>query len=111
MQVELLKLTQTLTSLPQPFPRAVVQVELLKLLHDKMADLSRSAERMPRPHFRMCILYVDEHESIQRQLSRGRAALEHNRLVAESGEGEPAEGEAPAKRPRRAVRGARNPVL
>ena len=29
--------------------------------------------------------------SIQRQLSRGRAALEHNRLVAESGEGELAE--------------------
>ena len=36
----------------------------------------------------MCILYVDEHESIQRQLARGRAAIEHNKLVAESGEGE-----------------------
>ena len=85
------------------FPRTVIQVELLQLLHAKMASLSRSSEVaraaaepaspvvpvvMPRPHFRMCILYVDEHESIQRQLSRGRAAVEHNRLVAETGEGE-----------------------
>jgi adenylate kinase len=60
------------------FPRTVVQVELLRLLHTKMKDLSGSlrAGRMPRPRFRMCILYVDEHESVQRQLSRGRQALE-----------------------------------
>ena len=105
------------------FPRTVIQVELLQLLHDKMMSLSRPDKAiladlderqpptsrsaaplttnqpatacewkgpriMPRPHFRMCILYVDEHESIQRQLARGRAAIEHNKLVAESGEGE-----------------------
>ena len=43
---------------------------------------------MPQPRFRMCILYVDEHESVQRQLSRGRKALEHNKQVDECGEGE-----------------------
>ena len=91
--------TMLLESLAQPdksdgclvdgFPRTVIQVELLQLLHAKMSDLSRLAvDFRPQPHFRMCILYVDEHESIQRQLSRGRAALEHNRLVAESGDGE-----------------------
>jgi hypothetical protein len=68
----------------------VVQVELLRLLHTKMKDLSGSlrAGRMPRPRFRMCILYVDEHESVQRQLSRGRQALEHNKHVKETGEGD-----------------------
>ena len=72
------------------FPRTVVQVELLRLLHTKMKDLSGSLRvaRMPRPRFRMCILYVDEHESVQRQLSRGRQALEHNKHVKESGEGD-----------------------
>jgi len=80
------------------FPRTVVQVELLRLLHSRMKELSAgrsgsgsssdAAVRMPRPRFRMCILYVDEHESVQRQLSRGRKALEHNKLVEESGEGE-----------------------
>lgn len=72
------------------FPRTVIQVELLKLLHDKMDALSRRDHQsvMPRPHFRMAILFVDEHESIRRQLSRGQAALEHNQRVEESGEGE-----------------------
>jgi len=75
------------------FPRTVVQVELLRLLHAKMKDFSGLGQsgqpaRMPRPRFRMCILYVDEHESVQRQLSRGRKALDHNKLVTETGEGE-----------------------
>ena len=36
---------------------------------------------------KMCILYVDEHLSIERQLNRGRQAIEHNRRVQETGEG------------------------
>ena len=78
------------------FPRTVIQVQLLQLLHDKMSELSRRercslAERavesiMPRPHFRMAILFVDENESIRRQLSRGQAAQDHNRRVDEAGE-------------------------
>ena len=120
---ELAKPEQFEGCLVDGFPRTVIQVELLQLLHDKMMSLSRPDKAiladlderqpptsrsaaplttnqpatacewkgpriMPRPHFRMCILYVDEHESIQRQLARGRAAIEHNKLVAESGEGE-----------------------
>ena len=47
---------------------------------------------MPRPHFRMCILYVDEHESIRRQLFRGQKAIDHNeRLASGEAKGEPAE--------------------
>lgn len=104
---ELARPEQTPGALVDGFPRTVVQVGLLQMLHNKMSELSRSSEGLvgsglgsggvgrdgaetthPRPRFRMCILYVDEHESIQRQLSRGRKALEHNRLVEETGEGE-----------------------
>ena len=65
-------------------------MELLRLLHSKIKELSATSagSRMPQPRFRMCILYVDEHESVQRQLSRGRKALEHNKQVDECGEGE-----------------------
>ena len=75
------------------FPRTVEQVHLLQLLHSKMKEASRTydhtelAEHFPRPRVRMCILYVDEHLSIERQLNRGRQAIEHNRRVQETGEG------------------------
>jgi adenylate kinase len=83
-----------LGALVDGFPRTVTQVELLRLLHSKMDELSRGGAdkarcpAMPRPHFRMGILYVDEKESIRRQLSRGQQALEHNKQVEEAGEGE-----------------------
>ena len=69
------------------FPRTVVQVELLRRLHERLAALSRVSDSL-RPRFRICILYVDEHESVRRQLKRGRHALTHNEEVAEGGEGE-----------------------
>ena len=89
---ELTRPEQRRGALVDGFPRTVVQVQLLQHLHAKMRELSRRYDAtplsryFPRPRFRMCILYVDEHESIQRQLSRGRLALEHNKAAAESGE-------------------------
>jgi adenylate kinase len=82
-----------LGALVDGFPRTVTQVELLRLLHGKMDSLSRAgadkaSPAMPRPHFRMGILYVDEKESIRRQLSRGQQAVAHNQQVGETGQGE-----------------------
>lgn len=90
---ELIQPEQRAGALVDGFPRTITQVKLLQMLHDKMAELSRAYDRtpqsqqFPRPRFRMCIMYVDEHESIQRQLSRGKQAMEHNRRVQEQGEG------------------------
>ena len=41
-----------------------------------------------RPIFRICVLYVDMMESMNRQLARGQKALAHNKKVRETGEGE-----------------------
>ncbi len=40
-----------------------------------------------RPVFRICVLYVDEEISVQRQLARGRMIREHNIEVKKSGQG------------------------
>jgi hypothetical protein len=40
----------------------------------------------------MCVLFVDEHTSIERQLRRGKEAYEHNLTVKQSGEGSLVEG-------------------
>lgn len=37
--------------------------------------------------FRICVLYVDEEISVQRQLARGRMIREHNIEVKKSGQG------------------------
>jgi adenylate kinase len=37
--------------------------------------------------FRICVLYVDEEISVQRQLSRGRMIREHNIEVKKTGQG------------------------
>ncbi|EPZ32346.1 Adenylate kinase domain-containing protein [Rozella allomycis CSF55] len=75
------------------FPRTEIQVELLKLLYDKMIDLrqiylnSKFRDRFRRPSFRICVLYVDETTSVERQLKRGLAARSHNQRVKATGEG------------------------
>ncbi|ORY98603.1 putative adenylate kinase [Syncephalastrum racemosum] len=75
------------------FPRTDIQVEALKLLHDKMGDLRREfyhtdrRDQFPRPVFRICVLYVDEDISVQRQLARGRMIRQHNHEVKNSGQG------------------------
>lgn len=76
------------------FPRTRVQVECLKLLFDEMAALRREFSDTPvasyfkQPIFHIMVLFVDEPESIARQLKRGRQVIAHNAEVERSGVGE-----------------------
>jgi adenylate kinase len=60
------------------FPRTRVQVECLKLLVDKMQALRRAYYNTPlsihfrQPTIHIMVLFVDEKESVARQLKRGR---------------------------------------
>ena len=77
------------------FPRTNVQVECLKLLVDKMHALRREFFSTPlgihfrQPTIHIMVLFVDEKESIARQLKRGKQTLVHNEEVARSGTGAP----------------------
>jgi adenylate kinase len=76
------------------FPRTKVQVECLKLLFDEMIALRReffdTAEviHFKQPIFHIMVLFIDEAESVARQLKRGRQVVAHNEEVARSGMGE-----------------------
>jgi adenylate kinase len=76
------------------FPRTKVQVECLKLLFDEMIALRREFSGTPevvhfkQPIFHIMVLFVDEAESVARQLKRGRQVVAHNEEVARSGMGE-----------------------
>ncbi|MBL9209943.1 MAG: nucleoside monophosphate kinase [Opitutaceae bacterium] len=76
------------------FPRTKVQVECLKLLVDKMHALRREFYHTPlsihfrQPTIHIMVLFVDEKESIARQLKRGRQTRQHNEEVARTGIGE-----------------------
>ncbi|MBL9185976.1 MAG: nucleoside monophosphate kinase [Opitutaceae bacterium] len=76
------------------FPRTKVQVECLKLLFDKMQALRREFYDTPlsihfrQPTIHIMVLFVDEKESVQRQLQRGRETAAHNQEVRRSGIGE-----------------------
>lgn len=76
------------------FPRTKVQVECVKLLFNKLVGLRNKyantllSEHFKKPHFHIVVLFVDEKESVKRQLSRGRKAIAHNEEVRESGDGE-----------------------
>jgi adenylate kinase len=76
------------------FPRTEVQVECLKLLYDEMIALRRGFSGTPevihfkQPIFHIMVLFVDEAESVARQLKRGRQVVAHNEEVARSGVGE-----------------------
>ena len=73
------------------FPRSMVQVECLKLLFARLNDLrlefrdTPDALRFPKPHFHILVLFVDENESVRRQLKRGQEALEFNKKAAKEG--------------------------
>lgn len=79
------------------FPRTNVQVECLKMLYDQMIRLRREfsgtakALNFRQPTFHIMVLFVDEAESIARQLKRGREALARNAEIRQSGVGEPEE--------------------
>jgi len=76
------------------FPRTKVQVECLKMLFDEMAALRRQFSDTPdaayfkQPIFHIMVLFVDESESVARQLKRGRQVIAHNSEVERSGIGE-----------------------
>lgn len=76
------------------FPRTRVQVECVKLLYQRMLDLRAQhrggpqAALFPKPLFQIVVLYVEEKESIERQLKRGRAIIAHNQRVRETGVGQ-----------------------
>ena len=76
------------------FPRTKVQVECLKLLYDEMIALRREFSgtadviHFKQPIFQIMVLFVDEAESVARQLKRGRQVVAHNEEVVRSGVGE-----------------------
>lgn len=76
------------------FPRTKVQVECLKMLYDKMISLRREFADSPelanfkQPTFHIMVLFVDEAESIARQMKRGRQTIAHNEEVRRTGNGE-----------------------
>jgi adenylate kinase len=76
------------------FPRTKVQVECLKMLYDSMVKLRRQFSNTPQAHhfrqpvFHIMVLFVDESESIVRQLKRGQETLAHNAEVRQAGVGE-----------------------
>jgi len=76
------------------FPRTNVQVESLKLLIDKMHELRREFYNTPmsiffrHPTVHIMVLFVDEVESVARQLKRGRETLIHNEKTLRTGIGQ-----------------------
>jgi adenylate kinase len=76
------------------FPRTHVQVECLKMLYEKMTQLWREFYGTPQAmHFRqpvmqIVVLFVDEKESVARQLKRGRSVKAHNDEVRRTGQGQ-----------------------
>jgi len=77
------------------YPRTKVQVECVKLLFNKLTQVRRfythdgdKSELFPNSVFHIIVLFIDEPESVQRQLLRGRRAMEHNDQVRKSGMGQ-----------------------
>ncbi|MNE73461.1 adenylate kinase [compost metagenome] len=75
------------------FPRTMVQVEVVKKLYDKMMRQHMVTSKLDvgkyfrRPIFRSLMLFVEEKESVMRQLNRGHQIIEHNKKVQETGNG------------------------
>jgi len=78
------------------FPRTATQVDFVKLLYDKLmerhvrtaADPDADEWRSPRPSFKVVILYVDEAESVRRQMKRAELTSLHNERVRDAGTGD-----------------------
>ncbi|HEX9785761.1 MAG TPA: nucleoside monophosphate kinase [Opitutaceae bacterium] len=90
---ELLKPVYADGAILDGFPRTKVQVECLKLLFGRMGMLRREFYNTPlapyfrQPVFHIMVLFVDERESVARQIKRGREVEEHNEEVRRSGVG------------------------
>ncbi len=75
------------------FPRTGVQGQCVKLLYNRLQELHQQALteghfQFPKCRFHIVVLFVDEAESIKRQLKRGREIQAHNEKVEETGIGE-----------------------
>lgn len=77
------------------FPRTKVQVECLKLFYNKLLQLrvvaltkSEAKNYIRKPHFHIIVLFIDEAESVKRQLERGAKAIIKNKEVEASGVGQ-----------------------
>ena len=76
------------------FPRTKVQVECLKMLYEKMTQLWREHHGSPlaihfrQPVIQIIVLFVDEKESVARQLKRGREVKAYNEEVRRAQHGE-----------------------
>ncbi|MCB1086807.1 MAG: nucleoside monophosphate kinase [Verrucomicrobiae bacterium] len=82
------------------YPRTKVQVFCLRLLHEKLNALRQKyigtplSSQFRKPMFHIVVLFVDEAESVRRQIFRGERALIHNAGVEASGVGTPEETRA-----------------
>ncbi len=91
---ELLKEDYQSGAVVDGFPRSKVQVECLKLFHAKLDQLRtryRETElepQFPKPQFHIMVLFVDENESVRRQLRRGQKVQDYNEKVRLTGVGE-----------------------
>ena len=91
---ELLQAVYKTGAVVDGFPRTKVQVECLKLFYHKLIELREKyvstslAGHFKKPHFHIVVLFVDEKESVRRQLNRGRQVQAHNDEVKLSGMGE-----------------------
>ncbi|MEK9772556.1 MAG: nucleoside monophosphate kinase [Opitutae bacterium] len=76
------------------YPRTKTQVECLKLFHRRLSDLRSKylgtfqESQFPKPRFHIIMLFIDEDESVRRQLLRGERTISHNKEVEASGVGE-----------------------
>ena len=76
------------------FPRTKVQVECIKMLYDAMNELrsefanTTDAVHFKQPIYHIMILFVDEAESINRQMKRGLEIIDYNKKVRKTGKGE-----------------------
>ena len=76
------------------FPRTKVQVECLKMLYEKMTQLWREFYGSPlainfrQPVMQIVVLFVDEKESVARQLKRGQRVTASNEEVRRTGQGQ-----------------------
>lgn len=92
------------------FPRTFVQVECMKLLYHKMLQLraeffnTEYRSNFRQPLIQIMMLFIDEKESVARQIKRGLEIIEHNKEVERTGIGELQESRATDSDPKAAQR-------
>jgi adenylate kinase len=92
--LELIKPEYSAGVIVDGFPRTMLQAKCIKLLHDRMLQLRIKYRDRPdlrdafrRPLFHIAVLYVEEEESVRRQLHRGVELEKLNRIAAATGVG------------------------